>query len=53
MSPDAIAKHLGFDSINSQIFNDKTGKLESISNYIASAKGVKGGKTVDDYLGPK
>ena len=42
MSPKAIAQHLGFESINSKIFNDKTGKLESISNYIASAKGVKG-----------
>jgi len=41
MTPKGIAEHLGFESINSQIFNDKTGKLESISKYI---------KSVDDYL---
>lgn len=37
MTPKAIAEHLGFESINSQIFNDETGELESISKYIASA----------------
>ena len=42
LSPEQIAKHLGFDNINSQIYNEQTGKLESISNYIANAKGVKG-----------
>ena len=37
MSPEAIASHLGFESINSQIYNDQTGEFESISTYIASA----------------
>ena len=44
LSPDAIAKHLGFDSINSQIFNDQTGELESISTYIANATKKKAGE---------
>ena len=50
MSPELIAKHLGFKSINSKIYNDVTGQLESISNYIGSAKGVKGENTDADDL---
>ncbi len=50
MSPELIAKHLGFKSINSKIYNDDTGQLESISNYIGSAKGVKGENTDADDL---
>ena len=40
MDQDQVAKHLGFDSIDDNIYNDTTGQWESISTYIAAAKGA-------------
>jgi hypothetical protein len=52
MDEDEIATFLGFENLQSQIYNDETQEMESIETYIASAtkkKAATKGKTAEDY----
>jgi len=46
MDEDEIATFLGFENLQSQIYNDETKRMESISTYIGAAKN-KGADAVD------
>ena len=49
MDDKEIATYLGFENLQSQIYNDATKEMESISHYIASAKN----KTATGKIAPK
>ena len=54
LDDNGIARHLGFENLQSQIYNDVSGQMESIETYIASGVKKKGKsstvKTAEDYL---
>ena len=47
LSDEGIARHLGFENLQSQIYNDVSGQMESIETYIASGVKKKGKSSTD------